>query len=123
MLVQVYVFLIILFVSFANSEHRSAVVITGATGALGRALCSTFAGAGDKIYAGCRDVSSGQHLFASTDFSDKMTYFDCNYRLQDDSKTINILDCMVKELLYYSNLTLINNAGVCLQGNKSINIM
>ena len=92
------------------------MVITGASGSLGRAFCDKFIETRDPetttILAGCRDVDMGDELYA---VHPNVFAFKCNFDgvTQPDLPPF-YLDCLSE----FQSVTLINNAAVCLEGQE-----
>ena len=93
---------------------RDLLVVTGATGTLGRAFCMNFIETCDPesttILAGCRDTEAGDELFAR--YPNVFT-FECNFDgITRPDLPPFYLDCLSE----FQSVTLINNAAVCLEG-------
>ena len=99
-----------------STSRRDLVVITGASGTLGRALCDKFIKTRDletiTILAGCRDIDKGDDIYS---VHPNVFTFECNFDgVTQPGLPSFYLDCLPE----FQSVTLINNAAVCLQGEE-----
>lgn len=104
-------------VIIASITARKLVVITGATGRLGQALCKQFIAGksendgGTVVLAGCRDTQVGKATFSSYP---EIACFHCNFH---GTGSVSALPSnFVEDLSGFSSLTIVNNAAICLEG-------
>ncbi len=97
-----------------STPQRDLLVVTGATGTLGKALCNKFIEMYNPetttVLAGCRNVDAGDDIYA---IYPNVFTFECNFDgvTRPDLPPF-YLDCLSE----FHSVTLFNNAAVCLKG-------
>ena len=100
-----------------STSQRDLLVVTGATGTLGKSLCNKFIELHDPetttILAGCRNIDVGDDIYAV--FPNVFT-FECNFDgVTKPELPPFYLDCLSE----FQSVTLFNNAAVCLEGSMT----